>query len=256
MSDPVLVEHRGSVAVVTMNMPERRNALSPELRGGLAQAFEALSGDGECRAVVLTGTQGSFCAGGDLSSLPHRDPAASRARMARSHTLLRQIVCGSKPVVAAVNGNAFGAGMSLALACDYVVGSPATRFCSAFAKVGLMADLALGWSLARRVTPGEARRILFAAPVTGGEDALASRLLDRLVPDQRLLDEAVAVATEFAGAPPLAVGLTKAHLALGPSFEAALSAELDGQTLLFSSEDFEEGRTAFREKRRPVFKGR
>nr|WP_281411482.1 enoyl-CoA hydratase-related protein [Enterovirga sp. DB1703] len=251
-----MTERRGAVAIVTMNMPERRNALSPELRGGLVHAFDDLTADGECRAIVLTGTASSFCAGGDLSSLPSRDPAASRARMAHSHGLLRTIVCGPKPVVAAVNGNAFGAGMSLALACDYVVGSPGTRFCSAFAKVGLMADLALGWSLARRVTPGEAKRILFAAPVTGGEEALASRLLDRLVPDERLLDEAIAVAVGFAAAPPLAVGLTKAHMTHAASLDEALSAELDGQALLFSSEDFEEGRAAFLEKRRPVFKGR
>lgn len=257
MSEPVLLERQGPVAVLTMNQPERRNALSASLRDALLAALEPLLADPDCRALVLTGTEGSFCAGGDLAALPERDPLQSRARMRRSQELVRLLAAGPKPVVAAVNGFAYGAGFSLALACDYVLVGASARFGAVFGAVGLMADLGLLWSLPQRVGPGEARRLLFTNAVVGAEEAMALGVADRLVPDAGLRDAAIALAADFAKAPPVAVAQTKSVLARSPAaLDAMLQMEAEAQTLLFGTDDFAEGRKAFLEKRKPRFSGR
>ncbi|KZY38284.1 hypothetical protein A3731_14235 [Roseovarius sp. HI0049] len=239
-----------------MNLPEKRNALSVELRDALVAAVEAAYGDTAVRAVVLTGTGRNFCAGGDLDGLPVKDPLATRARLGVSYGLVRTLASGPKPVIAAVNGNAFGAGLSLAMACDYVLGTAQTRFCTAFSKVGLMADLGLIWTLSRRLGQGELRRHLMCAPVIDGAEAGRAGMIDRFVEDESALrDEAIAMAEEFAAAPPVAVALTKSMLVRGGSLDDVLAAELTGQCLLFSSADYEEGKRAFFERRSPEFKG-
>lgn len=257
MSDPVLVERQGAVALVTLNQPERRNALSAELRDALLDSVEALFADENCRALILTGADNSFCAGGDLTALRERDPMHSRGRMQRSQQLIRLLVSGPKPVVAAVNGYAFGAGFSLALACDYVLASTKARFGAVFGAVGLMGDLGLLWSLPQRVGVGEAKRLLFSNAVLDAEEAVALRVADRLVQQDELLAEAHAIAGAFAKAPPVAVAQTKSALARGPaSLDSMLQAEAEGQTLLLGTDDFAEGRRAFQEKRDPCFSGR
>jgi enoyl-CoA hydratase/carnithine racemase len=253
----VTVEHTDFIAWVSMNQPERRNALTPEMRDALIDVFERLAENADCRAVILGGSDRSFCAGGDLSSLPSGDTLASRKRMAQAHRLLRLITELSKPVIAAVDGTAFGAGMSLALACDYVLCSERARFCTAFSNVGLMADMGLLWSLPQRVSAGQVRRLLFTSVVVDGDEALRLGLADQLVTSEELRQSALDIATQFAGAPPLSVALTKAALTRMPApLQNVMGLELDGQSQLFSSADFTEGRYAFLEKRRPQFQGR
>ncbi len=257
MTELVLVQRHDAVAVLSMNQPERRNALSAELRDALLEKLEALLADETCRALVLTGSGGSFCAGGDLAALRERDPLYARARMQRSQQLVRLLVAGPKPVVAAVNGFAYGAGFSLALACDYVLAGAAARFGAVFGMVGLMADLGLLWSLPQRVGPGEARRLLFQNAVIGAEEALSLGVTDRVAADESLLADALALAQGFAQAPPVALAQTKAALARAPaSLDAMLQIEAEAQTLLFGTDDFAEGRKAFLEKRKPRFSGR
>ncbi|MEQ8899550.1 MAG: enoyl-CoA hydratase/isomerase family protein [Roseovarius sp.] len=252
----VLCEDQGPVRILTMNLPEKRNALSTELRDALVAAVQAAYDDTAVRALVLTGTGKNFCAGGDLDGLPVKDPLATRARLGVSYSLVRMLASGPKPVIAAVNGNAFGAGLSLAMACDYVLGTARTRFCTAFSKVGLMADLGLIWTLSRRMGQGELRRHLMCAPVIEGEEAGKTGMIDRFVEDESALcDEAITMAEEFAAAPPVAVALTKSLLVRGGSLDDVLAAELTGQCLLFSSADYEEGKRAFFERRSPDFKG-
>lgn len=253
----VTVERAGAVAWVTMSQPERRNALVPEMRDALTEALERLADDAGCRAIVLAGGDRSFCAGGDLSTLPAGDTLASRERMTLAYRLLRIITDMPKAVIAAVDGAAFGAGMSLALACDFVLCSERARFCTAFANVGLMADMGMLWSLPQRVSAGHARRLLMTGAVVDGEEALRLGLADQYVESIRLRENANELALQFAAAPPLSVGLTKAALTRLPaSLETAMGLELDGQLQLFSSADFSEGRRAFLEKRRPQFQGR
>lgn len=256
--DPlVTVENREAVRILTMNLPDKRNALTTDLRDALVHAVEAAYADGDVRALVLTGTGKNFCAGGDLDGLPVKDPMATRERLGVSYGLVRMLASGPKPVIAAVNGNAFGAGLSLGMACDYVVADAQSRFCTAFSKVGLMADLGLIWTLSRRMGQGELRRHLMCAPLVAGDEARDAGLIDLFVEDEAsLLDQAVAVAAEFAAAPPVAVALTKSLLVRGGSLDDVLSAELTSQCLLFSSEDYEEGRRAFFERRAPEFKGK
>lgn len=256
MGDTVLTTREGPVATITLNEPDRKNALAPHMRDGLIAALTALMADRDCRAIILTGAGSAFSAGGDLSTMGVRDAGAVRQRLATLHVLVRLVAAGTKPVVAAVNGDAFGAGMSLALASDYIVCSDKARFGAAFARIGLMADSGMMWSLTQRVGMGEAKRIMLASRVVDGTTAAAMGLADRAVAPSELLDQARAIALEFAQAPPLVVAMTKAHINGALSLESVLTAELDGQTLLTLSDDFDEGRRAFLEKRKPSFIGR
>lgn len=253
----VTIESFDAISRITLNQPERRNALTPVLRDALIEALESVASDPACRAVILTGSGSSFCAGGDLSTLPADDTAASRERMRRAQALLHLLVTMGKPVLALVDGAAFGAGMSLALACDYVVCTERAKFCTAFGKVGLMADTGMLWSLPQRVGAGEARRLLFTGSVVESDEALILGLADRRLYSATAAYATLQLAREFSGAAPLAVALTKAALCRLPApLQDVLDLEMDGQSILFSSADFKEGRKAFLEKRRPRFDGR
>jgi 2-(1,2-epoxy-1,2-dihydrophenyl)acetyl-CoA isomerase len=253
---PVLLDRDGHVAIVTLNQPERRNALSLELREALHDTLsEAMAGD--ARAIVLAGAGGSFCSGGDIRSfVPGAGLLDTRARLARMHRVIRLLLTGAKPVIAAVEGYAFGAGVSLALACDHVVAATDARFCASFNRVALMADLGLLYTLPPRVGMGKARELLMLGEIVEGPEALTIRLVDRLADPGRAVEVAIERARRFAAAPPVALALTKAALARAPaSLEAILQMEVDAQSALFRTDDHAEGRAAFLEKRTPHFKG-
>lgn len=169
MSEEVLIEHRGSVAVLTMNRPRRRNALNIDLGAQLAQVLREVQEAPQIRAVVLWGGS-HFCVGGDLSDLGA--PALTMRRsMQIGQGIIRQLTGGRLPVVAAVEGNAYGAGFSIALACDFVVADEATTFCAAFGRVGLQPDYGLLWSLTQRVGVGTAREIVMLCEPIAGRQA-------------------------------------------------------------------------------------
>lgn len=253
----VRVDDEGPVRVLTLDDPARRNALSLQMREELNTALYDAMEDPACRAVVLTGAGGYFCAGGDPSSMPVDDPAAGYARLGVLAEVVTSLVQGPKPVVAAVAGPAFGSGLSLAAACDYVVAEPAARFCASFGRVGLIADGGLMWTLPRRVGPARARALLLRGTVLDSETAYGYGLVDeRSAPEQQLA-LAVERATELAAGPPLATAATKALTAGQPVDLAGLfAAEAGTQVHLFGSADFQEGRDAFRDRRPPRFQGR
>lgn len=170
--------------------------------------------------------------------------------------MIRQLVEGRLPVVAAVEGNAYGAGFSIAMACDHVVGDSRTTFSAAFGRVGLMPDYGLMWTLPQRIGMAAARELfLFCEPVRG-EKAHQMKVIDRLVEDGGVRACALALAHRLAEAPPGSLMMTKAALARAPqSLDAMLAWEADTQTLLVGSRDFKEAASAFIEKRPPRFTG-
>lgn len=257
MSSLVTLEMRGPVAVLTLNNPKTRNALSRDLLLVLADQFDALAEDDACRAIVLTGAAGHFCSGGDVSGMAaERTLMVGRTRMNLGHRVVRSIVGGAKPVIAAVEGYAAGAGLSLASACDYIVSSSTAKYVSSFAKVGLIPDLGLLWTLPQRVGMAEAKRMFATARVVGADQALALGLADMLAEPAQLLDSAIEMAHSFTAGAPLSMALMKAAYGAGiANFEDVLRTERDNQAALYLTKDHREAVGAFLEKRPPQFKG-
>jgi len=255
MSEPVQIERRGAVAIVRMALTHKRNALGPVLVPALADALEQLQRDTQLRALVLSGGT-HFCAGGDLGGM---DPApmAMRSGMQMGHRIVRAIAGGPLPVVAAVEGSAYGAGFSMAMACDFVVADDNTRFCAAFGRVGLVPDYGLLWSLPQRAGLGLAREIMMLCEPISGAKAHEWGLVERLSASGKVLDTALELAQRLAQQPPGTLAATKAALSRLPlGLDALLAWEADTQAVLAASEDFQEGVRAFAEKRAPRFSGR
>ena len=253
----VKVERRGPVTILTLHYPERRNALALAIRPRLLAELEAAMGDADCRVVVLTGAGAHFCSGGDITSFEGITPAKGRARMQYVQRIMRLVIRGEKPVIAAVEGHAAGAGMCLAAACDIVVASTAAKFSCTFNKIGLFPDLAGVWSIPNRLGMGRAKLWMMTGRLMDAATAQAQGMAEELCEPGKALETAVALAQEVAQVSPLSNGMVKSVLARGPmSLEDLMSAETDAQGVLFGTEDFQEGRKAFLEKRKPVFQGR
>ncbi|MES2320758.1 MAG: enoyl-CoA hydratase/isomerase family protein [Pseudomonadota bacterium] len=257
MNALVTLEMRGPVAVLTLNNPKTRNALSRDLLLVLADYFDRLADDAGCRSIVLTGAEGHFCSGGDVSGMAaERTLMVGRTRMNLGHRVVRSIVAGAKPVIAAVEGYAAGAGLSLASAADYVVSSESAKYVSSFAKVGLIPDLGLMWTLPQRVGLAEAKRMFATARVVPAAEALTLGLADMVVAPENLLDSAVEMAHSFTVGAPLPMALMKAAYGSGiANFEDVLRTERDNQAALYLTKDHREAVSAFLDKRAPDFKG-
>jgi enoyl-CoA hydratase/carnithine racemase len=253
---PVLRDDpRERVARLTLNRPERRNAINPQLRAALRDGIADALVDPDVRAIVIAGAGGTFCAGGDLASGGSgRDPAAARARMTENHRLVRMLWHAEKPLVAAVEGWAVGAGAGLALLCDTIVAARSARFAFSFLRVGLVPDYGLALTLPRRIGHFRAADLLLrAGEVSGGDGALIG-LVDVAVDDETVGEAALDRASLLARQPPMAFALAKRMLAASASsLDATLDAEASSQALCFLGPEHEEGRRAFLEKRAPSF---
>jgi 2-(1,2-epoxy-1,2-dihydrophenyl)acetyl-CoA isomerase len=255
MTGAVSIDHHGTVAVLTMSRPDKRNALSVEFSAELAETLRKLQEEPKIRALVLFGGK-HFCGGGDLADL-NAPALAMRRSMHIGQGIIRELTGGRLPVVAAVEGNAYGAGFSMALACDFVVADEATTFCAAFGRVGLQPDYGLLWSLTQRVGIGVAREIVMLCEPIPGNRAKEWGLVDRLCASGAVFDTALELAHRLAAAAPGAIATTKAILSRQPlTLDSMLAWEADTQSLLLRSEDFAEGVEAFAQKRAPSFKGR
>ena len=257
-AEEIFVERRGPVAVLTMSNPARRNAFTRDMRRRLAVLLGEFATDRDIRSIVITGADGHFCSGADLNSAMARWPTAleNRENMKEVHQLVRQIVGNTRPVISAVEGDAFGAGFSIAMASDLVVASASARFGAAFIKVGLLPDMGILHTLPARIGEARARRLLMSGTPVGADHALEMGLVDELVPAGSALEAAVRIATEMAAGAPMVAAMIKAALAGGiNSVEDAMKAELDYQQTLVTSADLKEGVAAFREKRKPRFTG-
>lgn len=253
----VLAEDRGRVRVITLNRPERRNAIDIPLRVELAERLEAAMADATVRVIVVTGAGKAFCAGGDISTMERMPESASRPRAQAAQRVVRAIWSGPKPVLAAVEGAAFGAGVSLALACDRVVAAEDAVFSTAFTGVGLAGDMGIFASLPARVGPARAKQLMLLPEKLTGGAAFELGMADAVVPSGTALDSALADAERMATLAPLAVRELKAALGRWPGDPVAvLDHEVDAQVRLFDTEDFAEGVAAFHQRRTPQFHGR
>lgn len=249
------------VVLVTLDLPERRNAMSEAMTYSWGAVMEALRDDDSVRAVVVTGRGRAFCAGGDFSWLG-ATPGASvpdlRERMLTFYRTWLSVLDLPVPTVAAVNGPAIGAGLSVALACDVRVAADDTRLAVPFTSLGLHPGMATTWLLRRSAGDTVARDMLLTGRALSGTEAAACGLVSRAVPGVEVLDVAVEAAAAAAAAAPVATRLTKA--ALGPggpaSLEAALSWEGLAQPVTLAMEDLQEGLRAAQERRTPRFRGR
>jgi enoyl-CoA hydratase/carnithine racemase len=253
----VIVEDVAAVRILRLNRPAKRNAFTHESMAALQKRLDEGLSDPRIRAFVLTGSAGTFCAGVDISVLQGATVASTHGNLTALHRTVRTLAAGQKPVVAAVEGHAVGAGLSLAMACDLVVAAEDATLRCAFPRLGLMADLGLLWSLPQRVGYGRARRMLLLDEPVAGTEAADIGLVDYRAAPGEALRVAMDVARRLAEQPPLAVGLTRAMLAGGhQGLDAVLRQEASDQALLHGTADFHEGVRAFTERRNPVFAGR
>jgi enoyl-CoA hydratase/carnithine racemase len=260
MTDLVLSELRDQIGIVTLNNADQRNALSVDMRLAIAETLRNFFHDDECRAIVICGAGGSFCAGGDMKSSISNvvEPASIRTPRLLSmlHDIVRLIAEGSKPVIAAVDGHATGAGLSLAAACDYIVAGPSAKFCASYGRVGLVPDAGLLWSLPRRIGTTHARNLMLTAAAIDLDTALRIGLADMVADDGKTVSTAIDIAHNYLRVAPLAAAHIKELLSgEALSLEDAFAAELRIQPQLTGSADYMEARAAFAEKRPPRFIG-
>jgi 2-(1,2-epoxy-1,2-dihydrophenyl)acetyl-CoA isomerase len=248
-------EPREAVARLTLNRPARRNAIDPPLRSALLDHVAAALADPGVRAIVITGAGGTFCAGGDLASAAtSSDPGAARARMTENHRLVRLFWHSEKPLVAAMEGWAVGAGAGLALLCDTIVAGESARFGFGFLRVGLVPDYALSHTLPRRIGHARAADLLLRAGEMSAADGAEIGLVDVAVMDDVVQEVALDRASLLAQQPPTAFALAKRMLlASSTTIDGALEAEAASQALCFLGPEHDEGKRAFLEKRQPRF---
>jgi len=265
-NEHLLAERRDGVLSLTLNQPDKLNALSDQMIAGLLDELGRAAHDAEVRCVVVSGAGRGFCSGGDVSRMRERNEGdgpgltveqrmASLRRAEEASLMLHEL---PKPTVAAINGAAAGAGLSIALACDLRVVADSARLVTAFARVGFSGDFGGTWLMTRLVGPARAKEFYFLADPIDANQALALGLVNRVVPAGSLMAEAAALARRLASGPAIAYGYMKANInaALTADFRALLDREAVGQTLTGRTEDHREAVKAFLEKRQPTFKGR
>ena len=251
----IKVEFENKVCVVTLNRPEIRNALGQEMREELRGFFTSIKDNDEVKVIIITGEGKAFSAGGDLSALKTVDAVSGRRRLQAGHEMIHSILNLEKPVIAAVNGIAAGAGSSLALACDLIVATHSTSFIQSFIKVGLIPDLGSIYFLPRLIGRHRALELMLAGGKISADQAQKMGVINRIVPDDLLLEEAHSLAATLAEGPAIAMGLTKRLTNKSILAEISETLELEGfaQGMCFETEDFKEGVNAFFEKRKPQF---
>jgi enoyl-CoA hydratase/carnithine racemase len=249
------------VAVLTLDNPDMRNAMSDEMTSSWVRAIDELVEDRSLRVVVVTGEGSAFCSGGNtswISSEPDASVDHLRNRMLpfyRSWLSIRRL---EVPTIAAVNGPAIGAGLCLALACDIRYAASGAKLGVPFVKLGMHAGMAGTHLLPDVVGPAHARDLLLTGRVVDADEALRLGLVSRVVDDASFDDEVLRTAEGIAATAPIATRLTKIALADGghADFESALQWEALAQPVTLATEDLQEGIRASREKRAPVFEGR
>jgi len=244
------------VATITLNRPERRNALSQALRDELQQALDAIRVDPDVCAVVLTGAGGHFSSGGDISTMSNETTAiAGWQRMQGAHRLVSDLVHFNRPIIMALDGSVYGAGMGIALCGDFVLATPRARFSMAFVRVGLVPDFGVFYTLPRMVGVQRAKELIYSGREIDAAEAKDIGIVYELVEPDALLQRAQALAASFRHASPVGVAMTKQALdaSMHSDLPAMLSMEAMAQGIAMSGEQHHEAVTRFMSKQAPRF---
>ncbi len=255
----VIFAREGPVATLTLNRPDKLNALNEALLGELAAALEEVERDASLRVAILTGAgEKAFAAGADIEAMREMTTARAKAFADVGHALGARIEGARFPVIAAVNGFALGGGCELALACDFIYASDRAKLGQPEVNLGVMPGFGGTQRLSRRVGIARARELCFTGDVIGADEALRIGLVNVVVPHAELLARVAEVAKKIASKAPLAIAQCKRVLLRGADLPLATANELEAQAFaaLFGSEDQKEGMTAFLEKRAAKFEGR
>ena len=255
----IRLERAGAVARLTLDRPDKLNALTRAMLGEIRAALAAVAGDGTSRVLVLTGAGRGFCAGQDLGDRMSGPEVDLGDKLEQNYNRLVRMLRGlPMPVIAAVNGAAAGAGANLAFACDIVLAARSAYFLQAFVRIGLVPDCGGTWFLPRLAGDARARGLAMLGDKLPAETAEAWGLIWRCVADEALMDEARAMAAHLATQPTAAIARIKQALNAAPanSLDAQLDLERDLQRAAGRSADYREGVAAFMEKRPPRFTGR
>jgi len=252
----------GPLATIKLNRPDKLNAFGGPMREEILDALDKIAADPQLRAVIVTGEGRGFSAGGDIDHLKqlreNKDEKGFRQVLENGQGITRTMRSLPIPVIAAVNGPCAGAGFSFALGCDIRIASDAATFGASFARIGLHPDWGGSWFLPMLVGSANACELLFTGTMISATEAERIGLVNRVVPHDRLMPTVNDLAAVMAGSAPGVQRLAKESIyrSLSSDLETAFRRETEVQTECFYTEDFLEGLTAFKEKRKPLFKGR
>ncbi|MBM4763697.1 enoyl-CoA hydratase [Bacillus sp. B15-48] len=252
------IKKKNGICLLTLNKPEVRNALGVELRITLTELFKEIDKDDSIKVVILTGNGPVFSAGGDLTTLREQRLIEGRKRILTGHELIRLMLKLEKPIIAAVNGPAAGAGMSLALACDFIIASERASFISSFSKVALVPDLGSAFFLSQILGPYFAKKIMMTGEPITAQKAFELQMVNEVVAEEQLMKTAYSFAEQLACGPGISNGLTKmlVNRSMYGNLDDVLEYEAFSQAMCFETQDFIEGVDAFFNKRPAKFQGK
>ncbi len=254
----VTIERQGAIAIVSFNRPESLNAIEAGIRAEILAATEEVNADDSVRVVILTGAGRAFCAGADLTEKQSPDFSVEDQLNLEYKPVLMAIANAPKPWISAVNGAAAGVGSAFAMNCDLTVMADNAYIYQAFAAIGLIPDGGATWHLARTLGKKRAYELIALGEKLTAYKCLELGLCNRVVPADKLMDEALALATELVGKAPLSLRYAKqtVNAAMTESVDQTISTEARFQALCIKSADAVEGAIAFVQKRAPVFQGK
>lgn len=255
MYETIETVSENGICTVRLNRPERKNALDLQMRTELRNFFLSVREDEQVKIIILTGEGDVFSAGGDLSASQGIRAAAGRKRLQTGHELITAILQLEKPVIAAINGTAAGAGISLALACDLVYAARNARFIQSFVKVGLIPDLGAALLLPILIGRHRALELMYSGKSISAEEAFNMGMVNQVTDEADLIEEVHTAARGLIEGPHTAMGYMKKIVNQSVLSEISKTMELESfaQAVCFESKDFKEGAEAFFEKRKPVF---